>query len=82
VARADPQQPAGRKPWAWLLRRVFDADLSVCPRCAHGKMRITAVALTAREIGHALARHGLGARPPPMSATPHAVGQLALALGP
>jgi hypothetical protein len=80
-ALAEPLQPAGRKPWAWLLRRV-DADRSVCPRCLHGKMRITTVALTARAIAQALARHGLGARPPPQAATPEALGQLPLAFAP
>ena len=76
--QAEPRPAAGRKPWSWLLRRVFDADLSVCPRCEHSPMRIRQVALTAKAIEQVLVRHGLSARPPPASPTPQALGQLAL----
>ena len=82
AAQPEPRPTAGRKPWAWLLRRVFDADLSVCPRCECGSMRITAVALTASAIERALARHGLAARPPPAGPTLEKLGQLALSFGP
>ena len=78
AAQPEPRPAAGRKPWAWLLRRVFAADLSVCPRCGHTPMRITAVALTAKAIEQALVRHGLAARPPPPGPTPEELGQLAL----
>ena len=82
AAPADPE-PApsspGRHPWAWLLKRVFKADVTVCPKC-QGRMRITQVALTADDIGRILAHHGLGPRPPPppILSPP---GQLGLPLG-
>lgn len=69
-------RPAGRHPWAWLLRRVFAADLALCQRC-QGRMRIVEVALTHDAIARVLARHGLGPQPPP--APPRRVpGQLGL----
>ena len=42
---APAPQRAGRHPWAWLLRRVFAVDVTVCERC-QGRMRIVEVALT------------------------------------
>jgi hypothetical protein len=79
---AEPRPAAGRKPWAWLLRRVFEEDLTVCPRCEHSPMRITQVALTAKAIEQVLVRHGLCARAPPALVRVQALGQLALAFGP
>lgn len=55
---------ARRKLWAWLLRHVFAADVSVCPKCA-GRMKWREVALTQNSIRAALARAGLSARGPP-----------------
>jgi Putative transposase len=81
-AQPEPRPAAGREPWAWLLRHVFDADLSVCPRCGHKPMRITALALTAKAIELALVRHGLAARAPPAGPTLEELGQLALSLAP
>jgi hypothetical protein len=82
AAQAEPRPAAGRKPWSWLLRRVFNADLSVCPRCEHSPMRITAVALTAKAIEQVLCRHGLAARPPPAGSMNEGLGQLALSFVP
>jgi hypothetical protein len=56
--------PAGRHPWAWLMKRVFQRDVSLCPRC-QGPMTIREVALTADSITRVLARHGHGPQPPP-----------------
>ena len=82
AAPPEPRPAAGRKPWAWLLRRVFGADLSVCPGCGHQPMRITAVALTAKAIERALVGHGLAARAPPAGPTLQELGQLALSFAP
>jgi len=73
-----PQPPphSGRHPWAWLLRRVFKVDVTVCPRC-HGRMRIQEVALTAAAIDRVLARQGLRAQAPPSPPRPPP-GQLGL----
>ena len=70
---------AGRHPWAWLLKRVFQADLSTCPKC-HSRMRIVEIALTAEAIARTLARHDLASPPPPRAPPVHRA-QLALALG-
>ena len=75
----DPEPPprrAGRHPWAWLLRRVFAVDISVCPHCS-GRMRIIEFALTSDAIARVLARHGLGPQPPPPPPQPMP-GQLGL----
>ncbi len=80
-APAPDQQPpprrAGRHPWAWLLRRVFALDITVCPRCS-GRMRITQLCFTADAIARVLAHHGLGPQPPPPPPKP-TPGQLGLA---
>jgi hypothetical protein len=54
----DPPPRSGRHPWAWLLRRVFKVDVTVCPRC-QGHMRIQEVALSAAAVDRVLARQGL-----------------------
>jgi hypothetical protein len=72
----DPPPHSGRHPWAWLLRRVFKVDVTVCPRC-RGRMRIVEVALTAATIDRVLARQGLCAQPPPPPPRPRP-GQLGL----
>jgi hypothetical protein len=56
--------PAGRHPWAWLLKRVFAVDITVCERC-QARMRIAEVALTQGASARVLARHGKGPMPPP-----------------
>lgn len=70
-----PSRPT-RHPWAWLLRRVFSADVSVCPKCS-GKMRIIEVATEPGHVARVLAELGLGPRPPPRP-TPAQRGQLLL----
>ncbi len=65
-----------RKHWAWLLRHVFQVDVSICVRCG-GVTRWLEAATTPEAIARVLAKHGLGARPPPeIRAKP---GQLRLA---
>ena len=65
-----------RKPWAWLLRHVFQVDVSLCVRCG-GVTSWLEAATTPEAIARVLAKHGLGARAPPeLRAKP---GQLRLA---
>ena len=54
-----------RKPWAWLLRHVFDVDVSRCVRCGGVTRWLEAATTTPEAIARVLAKHGLGARPPP-----------------
>ena len=63
-----------RKPWAWLLRHVFEIDVTTCPHCS-GPMSWIEAATTPAAIARVLAKHGLGPRPPPPPAPP---GQLRL----
>ena len=58
-----PSREPSRRPWAWLLRHVFAADLQTCQRC-DGRMRWKEVATTPERIARLLARHGLGPGPP------------------
>jgi hypothetical protein len=71
----DDAEPC-RKPWAWLLRHVFEVDVTTCPRCS-GPMRWIEAATTPDAIAKLLAKHGLGPRPPPASFAP--LGPLRLA---
>ncbi len=66
-----------RKPWAWLLRHVFQLDVSTCVRCG-GVTRWLEAATTPEALARVLAKHGLGARPPPAESCANA-GQLRLA---
>jgi hypothetical protein len=66
-----------RKPWAWLLRHVFEIDVTTCRRCG-GPTRWLEAATTPAAIARLLAKHGLGPRPPPRRSAPR--GQLRLAL--
>jgi hypothetical protein len=74
---ASDAKPLTRKPWAWLLRHVFQADLHTCARCA-GPMRWLEAATTPGAIARLLAKHGLGPQPPPRRAQPPPLGQLEL----
>ena len=60
------QARQSRHPWAWLLQRVFAADVMTCPRC-RGAMRLVKIANTPDEVAQVLAKLGLGPlfnRPP------------------
>ena len=65
-----------RKPWAWLLRHVFEVEVTSCPR-GDGPMRWIAAATAPDAIAKRLAKHGLGPRTPPTRSAP--LGQLRLA---
>ena len=72
-----------RKPWAWLLRHVYAADLSTCERCG-GRMRWKELATTPDAIARLLARHGLSSGPDPPARRrprPPVPEQLELAFG-
>ncbi len=58
-----------RKPWAWLLRHVFQVDMDTCPSCG-GRMHFVEAATTKEAIAELLARQGLGPRPPPRAPPP------------
>jgi hypothetical protein len=75
--RDDDDARPSRKPWAWLLRHVFQADLEHCPRC-NGAMRWVHAATAPKDIARLLAEHGLGARAPPRPMSSPS-GQLRLA---
>jgi hypothetical protein len=47
-----------RHRWAWLLGRVFQADLERCPKC-QGVMRWTQVARTEDTAARLMAKHGM-----------------------
>ena len=66
-----------KKPWAWLLRHVFEIDVTTCPWCG-GATRWLEAATKPDAIARLLAKHGLGPRPPPPRWAPR--GQLRLAL--
>ena len=64
----DPDELPRRKPWAWLLKHVFDEDVSLCPRC-QGPATWLEVATEPDAINRALLKHGLApprAPPPPL----------------
>ncbi|MCC6214455.1 MAG: transposase [Polyangiaceae bacterium] len=58
-----------RKPWAWLLRHVFQVDMTTCPACGRA-MRLLETATTPEAVARLLAKHGLGPRPPPLPPAP------------
>jgi hypothetical protein len=67
----DDGDPPLRKPWAWLLRHVFQIDVSTCPACS-SRMRLLETATTPEAVARLLAKHGLGPRPPPPPSAPPA----------
>jgi hypothetical protein len=66
----------GRLPWAWLLKRVFKVDITVCPKC-QGSLKIIELVTDSATIAKRLAEAGLGPMPPPKPTAP-IKGQLAL----
>jgi hypothetical protein len=66
-----PLAPApfpSRHPWAWLLRRVFAVEVSLCPvpTCG-GRMRIVDIATTPEDVERVLGAKPTRARAPPPS---------------
>jgi hypothetical protein len=64
---ADNDRPAkqyacGRHPWAWLLKRVFKEDVTICPKC-QGRLRVAEIVTESEAIKRA--EQGLGPIPPP-----------------
>ena len=70
-APADPELRTLRRRWAELIRRIYEADPLVCPRCG-ATMRIVAFitepAVIRRILRH-LAAKGADGRAPPQSST-------------
>jgi hypothetical protein len=65
--RDDPELRALRRRWADLIRRIYEVDPLVCPRCG-SPMRIIAFITEPRVIGQILkhlAAKGIDARSPP-----------------
>jgi hypothetical protein len=69
---AEPELDAptvrGRHRWAWLLRRVFKVDVTVCGQCG-GKLRLLEVCTTGYAIERLMRDEGIEhlthARAPP-----------------
>lgn len=64
----EPDELPRRKPWAWLLKHVFEQNVSICPRC-QGPTTWLELATESDAIDRALVKHGLApprARPPPL----------------
>jgi hypothetical protein len=54
----------GRHPWAFLLRRTFSKEVTICAHCG-GPLRLACLCTDPPSIASALAREGLGPMPPP-----------------
>ena len=60
----EPNRP-GRIGWARLLKRVFDIDMSHCPNCGQGQLKILAPILERAAIEKILTHLGIDPQPPP-----------------
>ncbi|MEZ5659379.1 MAG: transposase [Burkholderiaceae bacterium] len=60
----EPSGP-GRIGWARLLKRVFDIDMTHCPNCGQGKLKILAALLERAAIEKILNHLGIDAQAPP-----------------
>jgi hypothetical protein len=69
----------GRHPWAYLLRRTFRVDVTVCPSCS-GPLRLEEVCTDREAIARALLREGLGPMPPPAQSPGISSGQLTMGI--
>jgi hypothetical protein len=77
VSRPHTNPTPARHPWAYLLKRTFRVDVTICPRCA-GALRLVEIATEPMSIHRLLVRAGLAPMPPPVP--PPLGGQLSLAL--
>jgi len=59
----EPAKPK-RRPWAWLLKKVFLVDVTECPDCG-GRMKWLEVCTERRDIHRVLSASGLAPRAPP-----------------
>ncbi len=76
----EPPPPA-RHPWAWLLERVLNAEVTTCPvEGRGGRMRLVEIATDPDDIARVLLREPRRARAPPTRRPPPR-GQLSLAFG-
>lgn len=70
-----------RKPWAWLLKHVWQIDVTTCIRCG-GHVRWIEAATEPEDIARLLAAHGERSTGPPRPSTRRAPpGQLRLGFG-
>ena len=69
---------SGRHRWAWLLRRVFKVDVTVCGQCG-GKLSLVEVCTSAHAISRLLRDEGI--EPVTLARAPPSPAQLELALG-
>jgi hypothetical protein len=74
----DAETTGGRHRWAWLLKRTFKEDVTVCPRC-DGKLRLVEVATSPAAIERLMAAEG--ARTVRIPRAPPS-GQLRFSFGP
>lgn len=75
-----PLAPPTRHPWAWLLKRVFDVEVTTCPlEGCGGRMKIVEIATRPDDIARILSGEPTRARAPPTRRAPP--GQLSLAFG-
>ncbi len=73
----EPPAEPSQHPWAWLLRRVFRIEVSVCSSCG-GRMRLVQIATEPPDAARALCELGLGPRAPPPAARPFSPRQTSL----
>jgi hypothetical protein len=52
----------GRHPWAWLLKRVFKEDVTICPNC---QSHLRVIEIVTESEASKRAEQGLGPIPPP-----------------
>ena len=71
----EPEPEPTRHPWAWLLKCVFQLEVSLCQLCG-GRMRLLEIVTKAEDAARILADLGLGPRPPPLPAAPVSPRQL------
>jgi hypothetical protein len=75
--RSPDSHTPGRHPWAYLLRRTFKVEVTVCPLCS-GPLRLEELCTDREAIARALLREGLGPMPPPARSPGIASGQLTM----
>jgi hypothetical protein len=70
-----PESPLAKQKrlkWAELLKRIFQIDVTKCPDCASGEVRLIAVIEDPKVIRKILEHVGLGFSPPRRNAVYHA----------
>jgi hypothetical protein len=64
ISTQDKPAIRARLPWAWLLKRVFRVDVTVCPKC-QGSLKVVELVTKRDAIAKRLAQAALGPMPPP-----------------